>query len=54
MLFPLAKGLEEELELERYGAGVTFLPGYGAAYEVMEALQAGGVEEVDEVSSMAL
>ena len=36
------------------GPGVTFLPGYGAAYEVMEALQAGGVEEVDEVSSVAL
>ena len=36
------------------GPGVTFLPGYGAAYEVMEALQGGGVEEVDEVSSVAL
>jgi len=37
------------------GPGVTFLPGYGAAYEVMEALEAGGgLEEIDEASSVAL
>jgi phytoene dehydrogenase-like protein len=37
------------------GPGVTFLPGYGAAYEVMEALEAGGgLEEIHEASSVAL
>jgi phytoene dehydrogenase-like protein len=36
------------------GPGVTFLPGYGAAYEVMEALEAGGeVIHRDEASRVA-
>jgi phytoene dehydrogenase-like protein len=37
------------------GPGVTFLPGYGAAYEVMEALQAGGdVGDRDQTSRIAI
>jgi len=36
------------------GPGVTFLPGYGAAYEVMEALEAGGeMVQRDEASRAA-
>jgi phytoene dehydrogenase-like protein len=37
------------------GPGVTFLPGYGAAYEVMEALAAGrGAEDGGEASRVAI
>jgi phytoene dehydrogenase-like protein len=37
------------------GPGVTFLPGYGAAYEVMEALEAGrDVEDGDRASRIAI
>jgi len=36
------------------GPGVTFLPGYGAAYEVMEALEAArNVEDGGEASRVA-
>jgi len=37
------------------GPGVTFLPGYGAAYEVMEALEAGGnIRDGDQTSRIAI
>jgi phytoene dehydrogenase-like protein len=37
------------------GPGVTFLPGYGAAYEVMEALEAGReIERRDEAARVAI